>query len=824
MKVARSWLETFVELTETNDELREVLDDLGLVVEGVEVVGEGIEDVVVARVNTITAIPGADRIRLVNVDAGGEPLDIVCGAMNFAVGDLVPLAPVGAVLPGGYEITPRSMRGVVSNGMLCSGRELRLSDDHGGLMILRSDLTPGEPLRAALAITPDVVFDLSIEGNRPDAWSVEGVARDLAVRLGREMRDVELAETNSSVLTASLAAARIDDPDLCGRLTVSMLRGVRVGPSPAWVVRRVESAGMRSINNVVDASNFVMLEMGQPTHPYDATRVARQTLRARRARVGETLETLDGVTRNLAMAGRGLGDTGEDCVIVDGDDRVLGLAGIMGGASSEIDDTTSEVLVEAAYFDPMAIARSSKRHALRSEASARFERGVDPELALRAVARFVAILRESSPDVEWLAEPLDVAGTVPTRATLVLGEHDVERLLGVALGVDEVTRLLEGLRFTVRVVDQGLEVVAPSTRPDVRTGARGRADVIEEIARLHGYRQLPRRTPTWVEPGALTRRQRERRVVRDLIVDLGALEVWTPSLGSDEDFDRLHAGVERVRVTNPLATDESVLRATMVTGLVKAWAKNVERGLGDVILAEFGVVFAHPDTVAKPRVTRGGLGGMSELVLPQENERLTVLLGRVNDDASRALRLWSSLSGRLALQDVIVRSTRELPPGWHATRSAVLVDATTKVELGYVGEVDPQLITGILAVDPSRRVGLIDVDLEALLDPEKALRRSELTVIPSRYPSAMFDLALVASDQVSAHELGLALRTASALVEEVRLFDVYRGSTLPEGTRSLAFALRLSAGDHTLSEEEVAATRQALLDAAGALGAVLRST
>ena len=824
MRIARSWLETFVELTETNDELREILDDLGLVVEGVDVVGEGLDDVLVARVNTISAIAGADRIRLVNVDAGGEALDIVCGAMNFAVGDLVPLAPVGAVLPGGFEITARSMRGVVSHGMLCSGRELRLGDDHGGLMILPAHLTPGEHVLSALAITPDVIFDLSIEGNRPDAWSVEGVARDLAVRLERPMREVALAETNSATPTSSLAAARIDDPDLCGRLTVSLLRGVRVGPSPAWVTRRVESAGMRSINNVVDASNFVMLELGQPTHPYDARRVANQTLRARRARPGESLETLDGVSRNLAMVGRGLGDTGEDCVIVDGADQVLGLAGIMGGASSEIDDSTSEVLLEAAYFDPMAVARSSKRHGLRSEASARFERGVDPELAPRAVARFVAILRESSPDVEWLRDPLDVTGSIPAPATVLVRENDVERLLGVSLSADEVTRLLEGLRFRVRPVDAGLEVLAPSSRPDVRAGARGRADVIEEIARLHGYRQIPRRTPTWVEPGALTRRQRERRVVRDLVVDLGALEVWTPSLGSDEDFDRLRPGVARVRVTNPLAADESVLRSTMITGLVNAWARNVERGLGDVMLAEFGVVFAHPSTVVSPRVTRGGVGGSSELVLPWENERLTVLLGRTDDDAVRALRLWSSLCGRLALREVVVRSTRELPPGWHATRSAVLVDATTKVEFGYVGEVDSELIADCLAVDTGRRVGLVDVDLDALLDPARVLRRSELSVTPSRFPSAMFDLAFVVGANVSAHELGLALRDTSVLVEDVRLFDVYRGVNLPEGSRSLAYAIRLSAADHTLSEDEIATTRRALLDAASALGADLRST
>lgn len=822
MRIARSWLESFVTLDETNDELRDVLDDLGLVVEGLQIVGEGLDDVVVARVRTVSAIAGADRIRLVEVDAGSEPLEIVCGAMNFSVGDLVPLAPVGAVLPGGFEIARRTMRGVVSNGMLCSGRELGLDDDHAGLLILPPSLTPGDHLATVLGITPDVVFDLSIEGNRPDAWSVEGVARDLATRLGRTLKSVPVATSFDDVTTSSSAGAGIDDPDLCGRLTVSLLRGVRVGPSPTWIARRVESAGMRSINNVVDASNYVMLELGQPTHPYDASRVARRTLRARRARSGETLVTLDGVTRELARPGRGLGDTGEDCVIVDGDDHVLGLAGIMGGASSEIDDATVEVLLESAYFDPMAIARSSKRHALRSEASARFERGVDPAGALRAAARFVELLRESCPALTWLRDPLDVVGALPTPPVVTLREGDVERLLGVEIDAAEVRRVLTGLRFSLREIEGGLEATAPSSRPDVREGARGRADVIEEIARLHGYRALPRRTPTWPEPGGLTRRQRERRLVRDVVVDLGALEVWTPSLGSDRDFDLLRAGVARVHLTNPLAADESVLRATMVTGLVRAWAKNVERGLGEVVLAELGVVFAHPAATPTPRVTRGGVGGSTTLVLPQENERLSVLLGRSDDDATRALRLWQTLAGRLELKNVRVRATRDLPPGWHATRTAALVDDATSSLLGYVGEVDPDLVDELVGADTSRRVGMLDVDLDVVFDPARATRRSSLTAIPSRFPSAVLDLAFVVPDLTSAHDLTNVLRAASELVEEVRLFDVYRGSGLPAGTRSLAFALRLSADDHTLSEAEVTETRHALLNAAAGVGAVLR--
>jgi phenylalanyl-tRNA synthetase beta chain len=287
-------------------------------------------------------------------------------------------------------------------------------------MLLDNLIDPvvGMGLLEALDITPDVVFDITVEGNRPDAWSVMGVARDLATRLGRTVTQPPFAEPNSKDSSASYASAGIDAPDLCGRLTVSVLRQVRVVPSPAWVAARLLSAGQRPISNVVDASNLVMLELGQPTHPYDAAHVAKRTLRARRARSGETLETLDGVQRPLAQNGRGLGDTGEDCVIVDGDDTVLGLAGIMGGASSEISATTTDVLLEAAYFDPMSVARSSKRHGLRSEASNRFERGVDPELALRAAARFVAILTESCPDLQWLADPIDVRGELATLPTI----------------------------------------------------------------------------------------------------------------------------------------------------------------------------------------------------------------------------------------------------------------------------------------------------------------------------------------------------------------------------------------------------------------------
>ena len=821
MKIPLSWLAEVVALPASLDELVAAMDDLGLVVEGIEHVGEGLGDVIVARVDQIDAIEGADRVRLVTVEAGNGPLQIVCGAMNFVVGNHVPLAPVGAVLPGGFEIALRKMRGVTSNGMLCSARELKLSEDHEGLMILDEMIAPvvGQKLTEALNITTDVVLDISIEGNRPDAWSIAGVARDLALRFGSERCRPALATPDATAPTNSIASAAIDAPDACGRLTVSVLTNVTVGPSPAHLAQRLTMAGMRPISNVVDASNLVMLELGQPTHPYDFDKVAGGHLGVRVARPGETLVTLDGVTRPLAQPGRGLGDAGDDCVIVDGNDTVIGLAGIMGGESSEISDTTTTVLLEAAFFDPMTIARSSKRHGLRSEASNRFERGVDPELALLAVARFVALLRESSPDLVWMSAPIDLRGTVPPLPSVQLREGDIERALGVAIDPDDVRRILEGLDFTVEGSND-LTVTPPSRRLDIRSGAAGRADVIEEIARLYSYARLPRRTPTWPQPGGLSARQKTRRRLRDAMVDLGVNEVWTATLGSDEAFDALHPGGARVRITNPLASEESVLRQSMIAGIVQAWGRNEERGLGDVMFGEIGTVFTHPDAGSAARVSRGGNGGVVELLLPQENERATIVLGRVEDSAVTAVALWHALAHRLGLEGTLIRSTTSTIAGLHPTRSGFIHSATGAV-LGTVGEVDDLVTAGLTNVAP-RRLGVIDLDLDALFGAVADASLDQFVSVPSRFPSASIDLAFVVPDGVHAGDLATVLRGASELVQDVSLFDVYRGEHVSAGTRSLAYAVRLGASDRTLGEKEVAEARGALVAAAAVQGATLR--
>ncbi len=808
MRAPLSWLRDFAPFGTDPGPLVVALDDLGLVVEGVEKVGEGLDDVVVARIDEVSAIPGADRIRLVTVEVGDGPLQIVCGAANFQVGDLVPLAPVGAVLPGGLEIGRRTMRGVTSHGMLCSGRELGLSDDHEGLLLLTEveGARPGRHVAELLGIEPDVVLDVTVEGNRPDAWSMAGIARDLAARLGLPYSAPAPAPpATAGDPVEQLATLEVEDPVLCPRITARVLLGVTVGPSPRWLARRLVLAGMRPINNVVDASNYVMLELGQPTHPYDLARLDGPGLLVRRARRGETLVTLDGVERRLGTPGRGLGDTGEDCVICAADGTPVGVGGIMGGVSSEISATTTQVLLEAAYFTPLAIARTAKRLGLRTEASARFERGCDPWGIDRAADRFCELLgATAAPGV------LDRQGDVPRPHRLAVPLARVNGVLGTSFDGEQVARLLEPIGFACEPSGPDLMVTVPTDRPDVRPSPYGIDDVIEEVARTHGYSRLPRRQPSWPEPGRLTARQRERRRARDVLCGLGACEVWTSTFVAESDHAGMGLGGPSVRVANPLVAEENVLRRSMLPGMLRALAYNADRRQGDVRLFEVGTVFAHPDELGRP-VARSGAGGGTSVVLPGERELLSVVLAGEGDDGRTAVHAWRVLADALRLEGAGVVAAPV--PGLHPTRAA---QAVAGGAVGSVGEVDPEVLAawGITR----RRVGWLEVDLGMLAT---APRRSALATPVSRFPSSDVDVALVVSYEIPAARVEAVLRAAGGpLLESVALFDVW---PMDDGRRSLAYRLRFCADDRTLTDEEVGALREGCIDAArSSLGAVLR--
>ena len=841
MRVPLSWLRDFAPFDGQPADLAATLDDLGLVVEGIELVGEGLDDIVVARVEEISAIEGADRIRRAVVDAGAGPVEVVCGAWNFEVGNLVPLAPVGAVLPGGFTIGRRKMKGVVSNGMLCSGRELGLSEDHEGIMVLDSieGAVAGRSFVEALEIEKDVVFDLAVEANRPDAWSMAGVARDLAARLGLPFAIPEPTPPPAEGPPVdTLTSVRLDDSELCPRFTARVITGVTVGASPAWLARRLTLAGMRPINNVVDASNYVMLELGQPTHPYDLDRLPGEGIVVRRARPGESVTTLDGVARELGTPGPGLGDDGQDCLICDADGNPVGIGGVMGGESSEISESTTRVLLEAAYFVPIAIARTSKRLNLRTEASARFERGTDPLGIDRAADRFCELLSTTSgPGTTVAPGVIDVRGDVPEAMHLAVRVDRINALLGTTFDSGEVAERLAplGIGSEAGPEPESLRVTVPTFRPDIRPEPFGQADIAEEVARTYGYSRLPRRQPAWPQPGGLTRRQRERRLVKDVMCGLGADEAWTASIVTERDFAFSGSDDPRITITNPLVSDERFLRASMLPGLLRALAYNADRRQGALRLFEVGTVFEPAET--EPVDPEDGPPAF-------ETERLSVVFASEGDDARTAVAAWQALVDALRIDNVELRpSPGPRDSAVHPTRHVIIENLTMEgvphegssprsyrdplSTIGELGEADPLIVSqyGLVSADGRPlRVGWLDVDLGPLLDPSTVLRRSEEARPISRFPSADIDLAFVVPESVPAGSVVAALKRAGGdLLESVSLFDVYRGDSVPEGTRSLAYHLRFCALNRTLTDDEVGVERARCIEVVeSAFGASLR--
>lgn len=802
MKVLHSWLQEFLAEPVEPSVIAAAFDDLGTPVEEEQHLGEGLDGIIVARVLELHRHPNADRIQLVQVDSGdGEPLQIACGAFNMAEGDLVPLATIGTTMPDGMEIGRRKMRGEWSNGMLCSSRELQLGEDHDGILVLDADHALGTPITDALGIEADVLWELEINPNRPDAMSVMGLARDVAAKVGVDFllpqppRAVSAPASafdwssggNGGTERASAdgvdTAVSIDAPDGCGRFVTRVLRGFDPNAvSPPWLQNRLIRLGMRPINAVVDISNHVMLELGQPNHPYDLGRLGSGSIGVRRARDGETITTLDDVERRLGP---------EDLVIVDGDHRSHGIAGVMGGADAEVGPDTTEVLLEMAWFRPSSVNRTSRRLGLRSEASARFEKGVDPAVIDLAADRFCQLASEIC-GAETLDLQIDVRGELPERPPVTVRTTRVNELLGTELGRDDIAAILTPIGFSSTVDGDDLIITIPTWRFDCAV----EIDIVEEIARHLGYRNIPNRALTAARRGRLTDRQKRRRGVRRLMTGLGLTEVQPLPFLAPGELAAVGLDPHGIELVNPLVADESVLRTSLLPGMVRAVAHNHARRQLGVGLWEIGHVFLPPP---------------EGQVLPDEREHLAVLLaGR---DATAAVEVWQILAERLRLLEPSVDNA-ELP-GLHPTRGArALVDGQP---VGVVGEIDPAVL-GRRDVD--QRVAYLEVDLGSLLDGP---HRSDAYRQISRFPSNDIDLAFVTDGSMSAADVERTIRDADALVWSVRLFDVYRGPSMPDDARSLAFSVRLQAPDRTLSDAEVAEIRTRLITAVEkAHGATLR--
>ncbi|MEY2433995.1 MAG: phenylalanyl-tRNA synthetase beta chain, partial [Acidimicrobiaceae bacterium] len=761
-------------------------DDLGTPVEEEVRIGEGLDGIVVARVLDLRPHPNAERIQLVDVDRGdGEALQICCGAFNMAVGDLVPLATIGTTMPNGMAIARRKLRGEWSNGMLCSPPELGMPGDAGGILILGDGHQPGTPLREALGIERDVLYDLEVNPNRPDAMSVAGIARDLAAhfKVPFTLPTPDLGGVEKGDAADGLVSVENLAPELCGRFTARVLLGVAVGPSPPRIANRLTMLGMRPINNVVDASNYVMLELGQPSHPYDLGLVDGGGLRVRRARDGESLVTLDGVERRF---------TTEDLLICDANDVPNGIGGIMGGASSEISDSTTDVLVEMAWFQPMAIAKTSRRLGIRSEASARFEKGTDQEVIALAHDRFIELL---GPAVSRVAVgTIDVRGELPPPPTVRVRTSRVNSILGTSVDGAEIRTLLEPIGFRTSPVGEDQDVTIPSWRLDSAT----EIDVIEEVARHYGYERIGAVVPPAVHFGGLSVRQADRRAVRDVLVGLGLAEALPMPFLAPDDLKRAELPYDAITITNPLIADESVLRTSLLPGLLKTIAYNESHRSADVDLFELGHIFRAP---AQPQP------------LPDEREHLAVAVSGA--EAPTAVEIWQALSDALDVPDRELVATEA--PGLHPTRTASVIVAGE--EIGWIGEVHPRVLE---AFDVAGRVAWLEIDLGRLLDlPHGAHEYRRV----SRFPSSDIDLAFEAPNSIPASSVERALREgAGPLLARLELFDVYRGTGVAADARSLAYRLRLQASDHTLTDAEIAEVRERCIrTTTTATGASLRS-
>ncbi len=601
--------------------------------------------------------------------------------------------------------------------------------------------------------------------------SVAGVARDLAARLRLPFRIATPQVTEAGPPAAESGRVEILDPDLCGRFVARVMRDVRVGESPTWLANRLTALGMRPINSVVDASNYVMLELGQPNHAYDLAGLGGAGLRVRRARDGETLVTLDDVERTFVA---------DDLLICDLDDVAHGIAGVMGGAAAEVSDTTSEVLLELAWFDPMAVAQTSRRLALRTEASARFEKGTDPQILELAALRFAELLGDGATLAPGV---IDERGDLPDSPRVRVRTARANQVIGIDLSPGEIGALLEPIGFEVTSVGDDHDVVVPTFRPDTAS----EIDVIEEIARHHGYARIPKRVPRSPLNGRLSPRQQARRRLRGALVGLGLTEVMPTPFLAPGDLARAGLDDDGIVLANPLIAEESVMRTSLLPGLCKVLAYNASHRNAGVSLFEIGHVYRRPADPSAP--------------LPDEREVLAVVLGGA--DATDAVRTFRTLVGGLHLDAAI--DNAEIP-GLHPTRAAsVVVDGSV---VGSVGEIDPEVLR---ANEVPGRVGWFEIDLTTVLDRTADVTPYEQVRL---MPSSDLDLAFDVADDVPADAVAAALRRAAGdLLVDLSLFDVFRGGSVAEGRRSLAFRLRFQAADHTLTDPELAEVRALCVDA-----------
>ncbi len=792
MKFTTNWLKEYVDFDLEPGELADRLTMAGLEVDSVDELFADLVDVRVAAIDAVRPHPNADRLVLCDISVGSEKKQIVCGAPNARAGMLTPVALPGAVLPGGLKIKKGKIRGEVSEGMLCSARDLGISDDHQGIMELDESLQSGDLLVEALGLA-DVLIDVDLTPNRADCASVIGIGREVAAFVGTMVRPPVLSSELPVLTGKGLPfAVQVEAPDDCPRYAARLLRNVKVAPSPWWLQKQLLAVGLRPINNVVDITNFVMMETGQPLHAFDFNKINGGKIVVRKALSHEKIITLDGQERQLDP----------EILMICDRDKPVAVAGVMGGANSEVEVGSSEILVESACFDPVSVRRTARKLNLGTDASFRFERGVDPQAAPAALERVVRLMVEIC-EAEPVADGFDICVSLKEPPLLKLRVKRTSDLLGVTFSAAELSNFLTAIEFKVTEIDSDtLEVTAPTFRVDIER----EIDLVEEIARLKGYNDIPTTLP--VVPMRFSE-QDSKRLLRlrlaEIITSIGFNQAINYSFVAEKHFDLLGLAEDdhrrqTVRLLNPLAEDQNVMRTTLLPGLLENVRRNVNHQVADVHLFEIGKVF-HP---------------VAEEPLPDEKFRLAVVLSGRSRAGVPVIHFGQKPADILDIKGVAETIFRELRladvefvpvAGAEPFADTLMECRIDQFFLGWCGKFSRPVLKNFAI---RQDVFFLDIDFEMLSQVKPA---SKKFISLPKFPAVRWDIAVLVADSVGGGDmLKVIMNSGEPLLEQAEIVDVYQGDPIEEGKKSVAISISYRSSKGTLDDDTVSVVHQKMID------------
>lgn len=790
MQVSFNWLKEYVDIDITVTELQELMTKAGVTIEHVEPTNKGVTKVVTAKVLEKVKHPDAEKLSICQVTTDGETtMQVVCGAPNVAAGLVIPFALPGATLPGGVKIKKAKLRGAESNGMICSAKELGIDPDQippeqkDGILIMPDDTPLGIDACEVLGLN-DYILELDLTPNRSDCLSVINIAREIGALLDKPVRLPEITFGETAEDIHDLAQVEIAAPELCHRYTAKMVKGIKIQPSPFWMQHRLQCAGMRPINNIVDVTNYIMMELGQPLHAFDHQEIAGHKITVRRAAADEKIVTLDSNERQLT----------DQMLLICDDNRAVGIAGVMGGENTEVTDQTTDVFIEAAYFDPTSVRRTSTQLGLRSEASIRFEKGINMETVSYAADRAAQLMQQLGGGV-IVGGQIDEYPTVHEKVYVTLRLAQVNEVLGTDISDTEIKDILTRLDFVITADDaEAITVLVPPYRPDVTIAE----DLIEEVARLHGYDNIPSTLPYGASSrGELTPGQKLRDALIGKLAALGLNEIVTYSFINKNNDDKMLYAADDLRrnsvpIMNPLSEEQGHMRTSILPGILLTMANNINHRNEDLAFFEIGKVFLlegqiKPETLANERWTLG--------IALRGKTASTWQHGSIEYDFYYLKGIIENLMAELKMDNVTYAPCRDNSI-YHPGRAAYL--AVDGQQMGVFGELHPQIADNY---GLKGRVYAAEIDVEALI--AHGVGKRMVTPLP-KFPAVTRDLAVVVKEDVAASDLLACIKEAGGtLLSDVRIFDVYQGGQIVTGHKSIAFALTFQADDKTLTDAEV---------------------